>query len=156
MRTSLLALPIAVSASLISAPAVPIAFPTLTTIYVGAGVQDTTGAGANTATVFSCGNVSGTATTVRIVILNSSGGVVDSLTEGLAHGAHLTAATRGVAAITGDLVMDSGVVAGGLVNIEATQSGVFCTAALIDAVSAVATGVALHLVRVNAHPGTVE
>jgi hypothetical protein len=139
-------------------PAAATTFPGLTTIYVGAGVQDTSGAGtvADTATVFSCANVSGLATTVRILLLDTTGGVVDTLTQALPHGSHLTAATRGVAAITGDVVLDSGAVAGGVVNIEATQSGVFCGAALMDATADVATGVSLHLVRVNPHPGTVE
>ena len=137
-------------------PAAAITFSQLTTIYVGAGVQDTTGAGQNTATVFSCGNVSGVAATMRILILDNTGGVVESFTQALPHGAHLTAATRGVATIAGEVVLDSGAVLGGVVNIESMQSGVFCSAALLDAVSDVVTGAALHLVRVNAHPGTVE
>jgi hypothetical protein len=155
MRATFIALCAAACAA-VPTQASAIAFPSLTTIYVGAGVQDTTGAGANTATVIACANVSGVATTVRILLLDTAGAVADSLTEGLAHGAHLTAATRGVATIAGELVIDSGAITGGVVNIEATQSGVFCTAALMDAVSAEATGAALHLVRVNAHPGTVE
>jgi hypothetical protein len=155
MRTTLIALFTAACAA-IPTQASAITFSSLTTIYVGAGVQDTTGAGANTATVFACGNVSGVATTVRILILDATGGVVESFTQALPHGAHLTAATRGVATINGEVVLDSGGIAGGLVNIEATQSGVFCTAAILDAVTPAVTGAALHLVRVNAHPGTVE
>jgi hypothetical protein len=41
--------------------------------------------------------------------------------------------------------------------VEATNSAVFCTAAVIDAGSATpAFSMPIHLVRVNPHPGTVE
>jgi hypothetical protein len=44
----------------------------------------------------------------------------------------------------------------GTVNIESTQSGVFCQAYLVDAASPTPSGVPLHLVRINPHPGAVE
>ena len=49
-----------------------------------------------------------------------------------------------------------GSLSSGTVNIEATNSGVFCTAMIVDAASGNVDGVDLHLVRVNPHPGTVE
>jgi len=39
-------------------PAAAVTFPSLTTIYVGSGVQDTTGTSATTGTAVSCSNVS--------------------------------------------------------------------------------------------------
>jgi hypothetical protein len=48
------------------------------------------------------------------------------------------------------------VISQGVVNIESTQSGVFCTAEVLDAAASAPTGIARHLVRVNPHPGTVE
>ena len=44
----------------------------------------------------------------------------------------------------------------GVINIESTQSGVFCTAKTIDASATFPDGVILPLVRVNPHPGTVD
>lgn len=52
--------------------------------------------------------------------------------------------------------MNTGSVLHGTVNIEATESGVFCTAMIVDADTAGPNGIALNLVRVNPHPGTVE
>jgi hypothetical protein len=43
-----------------------------------------------------------------------------------------------------------------VLNVESTQSGVFCTAAIIDAELGPNYGSSPHLVRVNPHPGTVE
>ena len=47
------------------------------------------------------------------------------------------------------------ILTGGVINIESTQSGVFCNAIFLDAAGG---GLAfnLPLVRVNPHPGTVE
>jgi len=50
----------------------------------------------------------------------------------------------------------TGSVSPGVVNIESTQSGVFCSAETIDAAAAAPVGVTRNLVRVNPHPGTVE
>jgi hypothetical protein len=52
--------------------------------------------------------------------------------------------------------LQTGSVNQGVVNIEATNSAVFCNAMIVDAGAAIPDGIALHLVRVNPHPGTVE
>ena len=44
----------------------------------------------------------------------------------------------------------------GVVNVEATNSAVFCTAKVVDPDVEGANGHTLPLVRVNPHPGTVE
>jgi hypothetical protein len=53
-------------------------------------------------------------------------------------------------------ILVTGQLTGGVVNIESTESGMFCSAMLLDAAASAPHGVALHLVRVNPHPGTVE
>jgi hypothetical protein len=47
-------------------------------------------------------------------------------------------------------------VSGGVVNVESTNSAVFCTAKVIDPDVDGANGHSLPMVRVNPHPGTVE
>ena len=137
-------------------PASAITFPSLTTIYVGAGVTDSGGAaGVGTATAFHCINVSGVTTSVRFVVLSGGGSAVASFTRAIAHGATATASTHSTSAYAAN-DLNTGLVSQGGINIESLQSGVFCNAMTIDAASGVPTGVTLPLVRVNPHPGTVE
>ena len=140
-------------------PAHATTFPTLTTIYVGSGVTDD-GASANVgvATSIHCSNVSGVTVQVRALVLNSAGLVAGSVTFPVPHGRTFTFSTHETAIFvdgSGNLATNS--VAQGVVNVEATNSAVFCTAAVIDAENLKPTfSMPLHLVRVNPHPGTVE
>ena len=137
-------------------PASAITFPTLTTIYIGAGVRDD-GGGPNVgiATVFLCSNVSGANASVRFLVLSENGAVADQETIGIQHGRTVLASTHSTATYLETVPFTTGVVQNGTVNIESDQSGVFCTAVILNAASN-AEGVPLHLVRVNPHPGTVE
>jgi hypothetical protein len=45
---------------------------------------------------------------------------------------------------------------GGIIAVQSTQSAVFCTAMIVDAAASTISGIELHMVRLNAHPGTVE
>jgi hypothetical protein len=135
-------------------PAPAIAFGGLTTIYVGSGVYDNGGAAfAGIATSVHCTNVSGEPATFRVAFLSNAGVVVKSSSPvTMLHGVSLTVSTHATAydqeaSFTGAIQ--------GSVNIEATQSGVFCTGAVIDALNP-NEGFALNLVRVNPHPGTAE
>ena len=136
-------------------PAAAITFPSLTTIYIGSGVRDnggTTNVGA--ATVFHCSNVSGVAAQVRFLILNWIGTtVLLNHTSTLPHGRTFTLSTHPAAAFTETVILSTGRVDEGLINIEATQSGIFCNATIVDDVKGVS---GISLVRVNPHPGTVE
>ena len=134
-------------------------FPTLTTIYVGSGLTDT-GSGANVgiATTIHCTNTSGLTTSLRFVVLSAGGNVAASPTfNGLPHGFTITVSTHHANAFSefSQLSPGSIITHGGIV-IESTQSGVFCTAMIVDAAATVPSGIPLHLVRVNPHPGTVE
>jgi hypothetical protein len=133
-------------------------FPSLTTIYIGSGVTDD-GSAAETgiATMFYCSNVSGVAAGVRFLVLGSTGTIEGQATvPSLAHGSTLTVSTHPTAAFL-EAALNTGAVSGGVINIESTQSGVFCTAAMVDAGGNPPTfSMPLHLVRVNPHPGAVE
>ena len=152
MKTHLAAFALAAA---LAQPASATTFPTLTTIYIGSGVQDTTGSSATTGTLVSCSNVSGVTASLRLLFLHVTGAVAAQTTVSIPHGATRTYATRGIFSVyTNNLV--TGQIQGGAVNIESTQSGMFCTAMIMDGAPTGPNGVQLHLVRVNAHPGTVE
>ena len=139
-------------------PAPAIAFGGLTTIYVGSGVHDNGQIdNVGEATSIHCSNVSGVSVQVRVLILHDSGPVAGSLTLTLAHGATKTVSTHPTAVFTDTGLDIADAVIQGVVNIEATNSAVFCTAVLVDAANAKPVYMSpLHLVRVNPHPGTVE
>ena len=152
---------LAIAAALTTAlvePASAITFPSLTTIYVGTGVRDSGDANnAGQATAFQCSNVSGESAQVRILVLQHNGAVAGQSTVTLSHGANLGISTHLAFYWFEDATLSTGTeILRGTVNIESTQSGVFCQAYLVDASAIVPNGVALHLVRVNPHPGTVE
>ena len=129
-------------------------FPTLTTIYVASGVfDDGGGINAGVATSVHCSNVSGQNAQVRILLLHSDGDVAGGLTTTLPHGFSQTFSTHETSFIN-ETTTGVGFVQG-VLNVESTQSAVFCSAMIVDA-AAPQNGVALHMVRVNGHPGTIE
>jgi len=156
MKTCLAAFALAAT---LATPATAVTFPSLTTIYVGSGVRDNAAADiAGVATTFHCTNVSGVTVSIRYLVLFSSGAVAGAITLSAAHGATVTASTHDTALFsdTGNSIVPGIAVSQGGINIEATESGVFCTAMIVDASALVPSGIDLHLVRVNPHPGTVE
>ena len=158
MTKSLIALAAALSAVGLAAPGYAITFPSLTTIYIGTGVRDDGGSiNVGTATTFHCSNVSGAIAQIRFLVLSSSGTVEGNETFTVVpHGATLTVSTHFTNAYSENDDLATGAVSEGVINIESTQSGVFCNAKTIDASLANPVGVTLPLVRVNPHPGTVE
>ena len=151
-------LPVAALVALFAQPAAAVTFPSLTTIYVGSGVTDNGGAeNAGIATTFLCSNVSGVDASVRWLVLDASGTIVEGQsTFPVGHGETLAVSTHFTATFT-TATLNTGIVNHGVVNIESTQSAVFCTAAIVDAAGPPpAFTMPLHLVRVNPHPGTVE
>ena len=148
--------PAAALVALLAQPAQAITFPSLTTIYVAAGVHDD-GAGGSlgTATSVTCSNVSGVATSIRILVLSVGGTILASRTfHNLSHGTSVRYATHPTF-LGPEVDLATGAVAGGIANVETTQSAVFCTFAVVDAAGP-AAGFPLNAVRVNPHPGTVE
>jgi hypothetical protein len=143
-------------AAALAQPAAAATFPSLTTIYVGSGVRDDGGANnMGIATTFNCSNVSGQTASVRFLVLNSVGVVVGNLTTSIQHGLTVTVSTHSTTTFFDNGGLATGLVGQGVVNIESTQSGVFCNAVILDGADA-GDGFILPLVRVNPHPGTVE
>jgi hypothetical protein len=138
----------------VATPAPAITFPSLTTIYVVSGVYDDGGAmEAGFATSVHCTNVSGQQAQVRFLFLSAGGSVIGTGVDNIPHGATTTVSTHATEFF--EFSLATGAVAQGALNIESTESAVFCSAMIVEAGS-VANSVALHMVRVNPHPGTVE
>jgi hypothetical protein len=152
MKTSFAAIALAAT---LAQPAAAITFPSLTTIYVGTEVFDDLIA---TATVFLCTNVSGVSATIRLLVLSNTGlSVGPATTLSIPHGGTMMAATHDTAFFFEDVFLHPGVSNfKGAINIESTESGVFCSASITDAVGVPDYSFSLRLVRVNPHPGTVE
>ena len=131
-----------------------ITFGGLTTIYVASGVYDNGGATfQGIATSVHCTNVSGQTATLRVAFLSNAGAVINSTTPvTMLHGVSLTTSTHATAYV--QEASFSGAMQGS-VNVESTQSGVFCSGFVVNALN-VNDGVALNMVRVNPHPGTAE
>jgi hypothetical protein len=147
----------AFAALTLAQPASAITFPSLTTIYVGPGVFNLEADPFFSATAFSCSNVSGQTASMRFLILGKSGSPVRIYTLSLVNGANVTIATESIDFLSSELSLQTGNHNNeGTVSIESTQSGVFCTAMMVDPTADVPSGIALHLVRINPHPGTVE
>lgn len=142
------------TASLIS-PASAITFPTLTTIYIIPGVRDT-GMPVNTgiATSVICTNVSGVTAAMRFLALQSNGDVVADDTFNMDHGDTQVVSTHGTL-LYSEIGLSTGAIQGSI-NVESTQSGVFCTAVTLEADGFPEFSFSLHPIRVNPHPGTVE
>ena len=148
---------LAVSASLTAPMASAITFGSLTTIYIGTAVRDDGSTGfAGVSTTFHCSNVSGLSAQIRFLVLNGNGSVVGNHTATVAHGVTYAVSTHEAGAYAEDHLLNTGLVDEGLVNIESTQSGVFCRGATTKSAIGEPDGVVLFLVRVNPHPGTVE
>ena len=132
----------------------------LRTIYVASGVFDSGDlADLGTATSVHCSNLSGKSATVRVSFYARNG-----LLEGFNSGPLANLETRTIsthATYFGETYLGTGAIAQGVLNVQSTESGVFCSAMLVDAAGGpgaadVPQGVALHMVRYNPHPGTVE
>jgi len=135
-------------------PAAAITFPSLTTIYVASGVLDFGGGGhGGLTTSVNCSIVSGKTAPMRVLILDRAGAFDASQTETLPHGATRVFSTHDTLMFN-DILLETGFTHG-VLNVESTQSGVFCTAMIIDG-TAIHNGAALNLVRINPHPGSVE
>ena len=150
MKTYLAAVALAAG---LAQPASATTFPTLTTIYVGAGVSSHN----NSATSFHCSNVSGVAVSLRFLLLDAAGAIAGFHTANIVHGRTYSVTTRETNVFVEDFIFAPPLqITEGVVNVEATNSAMFCTAKVVDPAADVPTGFSLPLVRVNPHPGTVE
>ena len=155
MKKFLPVIALAACASILSAPAPATTFPTLTTIYIGIVRDNDAPANQGVATSFNCSNVSGVSASVRFLVLGHNGGVEASTTTTIPHGGTRSASTHPELTFLEDIDLAPGGIGQGVINIESTQSGVFCNAMITEG-GVGGSGITLPLVRVNPHPGTVE
>jgi len=143
-------------ASVATTPVPAVTFGALATIYVASGVYDDgSGENAGHATTVTCTNVSGFLVHLRIVILGPAGNVEGStISFPVGHGTTVAVSTHGTLSFNETNLLTGPVVHGAL-NVESTQSAVFCSAMVVAAGSP-SSGVALHMVRIHADPGTTE
>jgi hypothetical protein len=142
-----------------SVPTGATTFPTLTNIYFASGVVDNSEDDfLGIATVISCSNLSGQAASVRYFFRRDNGTVAGSATLPLANLAAQTITTEGNVDFLDEIQLETGIFIGGTLQIQSTQSAIYCSAMLVHANggSSGPAGVALHMVRLNPHPGTVE
>ena len=157
MRKSFAALVFATLA--LAQQAAAITFPSLTTIYVGTGVRDTgDGPDVGIATAFQCSNVSGNTAQLRFLVLDKDGTIEGSLTRTVPHATTSGVSTHSTVLFDEDTLLSPGSsIMRGTINIESTESGVFCQAYIADARTTVPDSVVpLDLVRVNPHRDTLE
>ena len=141
-------------AAALAQPATAVTFSKLTTIYIGSGVFDDGGSDdSGIATSVQCSNVSGQSAQMRVLILNGTGVVEASQAATVPHGGTEVFSTHSTP--FSEYTLDTGPIDRGLLNVESTQSAVFCSAMIVNA-GFLNNSVALHMVRVNSHPGTVE
>jgi hypothetical protein len=134
-----------------------VAFGGLRTIYVASGVADDGGAAdAGRATAFLCSNASGVTARIRYLVLQFNGTIAASLTVDVPHAQTHTASTHSTLGFREDADLATGAVSQGVVNIEADQSSVFCSAMVVNAGTSTPGGLPLHRTRVNATPATLD
>lgn len=127
-------------------------------IYRVAGVVDS-GSDLNlgTATAFMCYNNSSTAENVRFRLLNWNGAVSADKTMVIPSKRTRTATTHLTLALLEDLSLAPGTpITQGSAGIIATNKDIYCSAMIVNASAVVPSGIALHMVRFNPQPGTVE
>ena len=137
-------------------------FPSVTTIYVASGAMDSnTDPDAGISTLINCTNLSGQTASVRYQFRRLNGAPNAGATLLLANlGTHTVTTEGNVGVFDEDAILPTGTFFGGSLQILSTQSAIFCSAMLIRAEGSASTepdaAVALHMVRFNPHPGTVE
>ena len=138
--------------------AVATTFPSLTRIYVASGVVElNTIAISGIMTAVSCSNMSGETASVRFVLRHENGVIAAGGTLLIGSLASRVVTTNGDNDIYLETQFPTAQMFGGIVEILSTESAVFCSAMIIRADGALdPAGVALHMVRFNPHPGTVE
>jgi hypothetical protein len=141
-------------AAILPAPATTF---TLRTIYVGSGVYDdgSGASGVGVATSVHCTNLSGKLATIRVSFYYGHGGLAGTDIANVANKLTRTVSTHSVGYFT-NVGVNTGTLSQGVLNVTSTESAVFCTAMIVDAAGPIPTGVPLHLVRFNPHPGSVE
>jgi hypothetical protein len=104
-----------------------------------------------------CANVSGVPVSIRVAAFEFSGfKKADVTINNVGNAAVRTFSTHSTVLYSEDVVLHTGSLSQGVINVEATNAAVFCTATMESASLDYPEAVDLHVVRVNPDPGTVE
>ena len=127
-------------------------------IYRVAGVHNTYEPDNDgSSTVFSCYNNSSVYETLRLRIIYRDGVLASDDSINMSPKRTLTLSTHNSAAFIEDLYLATGqLIMQGTAAIISTSKEIFCSAMIVDAAASVPSGIALHMVRYNPAPGTVE
>ena len=128
-------------------------------IYRVSGVSDGGGSPEHTAvTAFFCSNYSASREKIYFLIREFNGDIRASVEWTMNARATVTAATRAVGSIISDffLLAADQSVNGGSAVIMSTTLNLHCSVLVMDRVPQAMNGAALHMVRFNPHPGSVE
>jgi hypothetical protein len=127
-------------------------------IYVVSGITDFNGGNnLGIATTFHCTNASTTSETLHMVVRSSDGTVLVDVSFGVLSSKTFTVSTHQTNIFNEDGTVTAGTaITQGLVFIFSTTQFLFCSAMIMDAAASNPVGVALHMVRFNAVPGTAE
>ena len=135
----------------------------LRTIYIASGVfDDGSAADAGAATTVLCSNVSGKTATLKVTFYGTGGTLEGTAGPFSVLNLHTWTFSTHSTFFSGEAIANTGAVQQGVLNVSSTESGVFCSAMIVDAASGGPTppfapqGIELHMVRYNPHPGTVE
>jgi hypothetical protein len=124
-------------------------------LYYVPGVLDNGGVGAGFVTVFHCSSLSPVTERMSFVVRNYSGALLVNKTLDVTSLRTVTVVTHQPSNLSFDLNLNTGPVIQGFAVIRSTSTNTWCSAMSVDATSPV-QGVALHMVRSNAAPGTQE
>jgi hypothetical protein len=155
---------------IIAVAALAFMFPTLTQeapaaatdqifiIYRASGVKDNSGApNGGVATSVHCTNTSAVSERLNIVVRDSVGNIRATATFTLDSFHTFTASTHETVLFSDAAgALNTGNISQGFFSIGSTTTNMFCSAMIMDAASAGAVGIPLHLVRYNSAPGTIE
>jgi hypothetical protein len=127
-------------------------------IYRISGVTDSgSGAQSGNATTFICSNYNNKNDSFRIRLYDWSGSIVADSTFDLPPNRTLNISTHSTTAFFDDAVLSPGqTIAHGLAVITATTTKMICSAMVVNAEAQAPVGIALHMVRYNAAPQSME
>jgi hypothetical protein len=131
-------------------------FPQPKIIYIASGVtNNSVNLQDGTATSVHCSNWSGKVAKMRYEFYQPDGTMAKSVPATIANHAALTISTHPTVLFL-ETAPEMPLIRQGTLVVRSTETAVYCSAMVLDAATPRATGIALHMVRFEAQPGTVE
>ena len=146
------------ASAMIAPPAAATTFPSPRIIYFVSGITDSgDGSASGVATTITCTNFSGASAHIVFSVRSKTGAIAASKPATIGNLTTVVTSTHNTNLWTEDFLLHPGVGnEHGSLLIYSNQSAVFCSATIASAGASLPESNSLHLVRFNAHPGTVE